>query len=112
MQKPVQITSRAVSLSENALAYLRKRAAKLERYCDRIMGCRIMVEAPHRHKHQGILYHVRIELTVPGAHLVVRRAPHEDLYVAIREAFDAARRQLVAFRRRRRAGVIAVPVPA
>ncbi len=109
MQQPVQITSRAVSLSENALACLRKRAAKLERYCDHIMGCRIMVEAPHRHKHQGILYHVRIELTVPGAHLVVRRAPHEDLYVAIREAFDAARRQLISFRRRQRVGLHVIP---
>ncbi len=102
MQRPVQISSRYVSLSETALAVLRRRVAKLERFCDRIQGCRIMVEAPHRHKHRGVLYHVRIEITLPGGHLVVRRAPHEDLYVAIREAFDAARRQIQSFLRRRR----------
>ncbi len=111
MQQPVQISSRYVSLSEAARENLRRRVAKLERFCDRILGCRIMVEAPHRHKHQGVLYHVRIEISLPGGRVVVRRAPHEDLYVAIREAFDAARRQILSFLRRQRPGHVSLPPP-
>ena len=57
----------------------------------------MLVEVPHRHQHKGVLYNVRIDMTAPGGELVVKREPAEDLYVAIRDAFDAARRQLQEF---------------
>jgi ribosome-associated translation inhibitor RaiA len=71
----------------------------LERLCDRITSCRVVIDAPHQHHHRGKTYHVSIELSVPGAEIVVNRDPgrdhaHEDVYVAIRDAFDAASRQL------------------
>jgi cold shock CspA family protein/ribosome-associated translation inhibitor RaiA len=74
------------------------------------MGCRVMIESHHRHHHKGKLYHVRIDLTVPGSELVVSRDPdenhaHEDAYVAIRDAFDAMERQLESFFRRQRGDV-------
>jgi ribosomal subunit interface protein len=94
MKLPLQITTRNVSLSETAMSTIREKAAKLESFYDRIMSCRVLVEAPHRHKHQGIRYNVRIDLTIPAHEIVVKREPNEDLYVAIRDAFDAARRQL------------------
>lgn len=57
-----------------------------------------MVEAPHQHHRQGNIYHVRINLTLPGEELVIDRASqnqsHENLYVAIRDAFAVAQRQL------------------
>lgn len=105
MKIPLQISSRKVSLSETAAEAIRKKAEKLESFYDRIIACRVMVEAPHRHKHQGLLYNVRIDLTVPGAELVVKREAHEDIYVAIRDAFDAARRQLLGFARKQRGEV-------
>ena len=51
------------------------------------------------HHHKGNLYHVRIDISVPGDEIVVSREPHkdhshEDAYVTIRDAFDAAKRQL------------------
>ena len=105
MKLPLQITARDVSLSEIADQSIREKAAKLDTFYDKIMGCRVLVEAPHRHQHQGVLYNVRIDLTVPGSELVVKRESHEDLYVAIRDAFDAARRQLQEFAHRQRGEV-------
>jgi ribosomal subunit interface protein len=88
-------------------AKIRERAAKLDRFYDRIMGCRVVVEAPHRRHHQGKLFHVRVDLTVPGGELAVSREPaghraYEDVYVAIRDAFDAVQRQLEDYARRQR----------
>lgn len=105
MKLPLQITSRNVSLSEAAAEIIREKVAKLETFYDRIMACRVLVDAPHRHKHQGVFYNVRLDITVPGGEIVVKREPNEDLYVAIRDSFDAARRQLQSFVRRQRGEV-------
>jgi cold shock CspA family protein/ribosome-associated translation inhibitor RaiA len=91
---------------------IRDKAAKLDGFYDKIMGCRVLLEAPHRHHHKGKLYHVRIDLTLPGGEIVINREPsrhasHKDVYVAIRDAFAAARRKLQDFIRRRR-GVLKV----
>lgn len=105
MKLPLQITSRNVSLSEAAAEIIKEKAAKLETFYDSIMACRVLVDAPHRHKHQGVSYNVRLDITVPGGEIVVKREPNEDLYVAIRDSFDAARRQLQSFVRRQRGEV-------
>lgn len=107
MKLPVQITFRGFPPSEAIEAAVRERAGKLDRFYSGIMGCRVVVEAPHRHHRDGRIYHVRIDLTVPGGELVVKRDParhgaHQDVYVAIRDAFDAARRQLEDYARRQR----------
>ncbi len=99
MQIPVQISFRNTDPSPALEERVRNRAAKLERHFDRIMSCRVMVETHHRHHHKGHLYHVRVDVTVPGTELVVNREPaehhaHEDAYVAVRDAFDAMERRL------------------
>ena len=111
MKLPLQITLRDVPQSDAIQDTIRKKAEKLNQFSDRIMSCRVLVEAPHRHQHKGVLYNVRIDLTVPGSELVVKREPHEDLYVAIRDAFDAARRRLQSFSRRRRGDIKHHEVP-
>jgi ribosomal subunit interface protein len=105
MELPLQITFRNMESSPAIAAKIRERAAKLDRYHDHIMACRVMVEAPHRHHQRGHLYHVRIDLTVPNGELLVTRDPaehhaHKDVYVAIRSAFNAAVRQLEDYARR------------
>lgn len=110
MEVPVQISFRGLPSTDAIEAKVRARVARLERYYDHIMGCRVMIESPHRRHHQGKLYHVRIDLTVPGGELVVTREPaehhaHEDVYVAIRDAFDAAQRRLEDHARRQRGAV-------
>ena len=107
MQVPLRVTFRDMEPTAAVDQRIRERAAALEQFCDDITACHVVVEEHHRHHHQGGLFHVRIDLTVPGTVLVVNREPqkhqaHEDLYVAVRDAFDAARRQLEDWARERR----------
>ena len=107
MQQPLQITFRDIPRSEALEADIREKAAKLDQFYEKVMACRVMVEAPHSHHHKGNLYHIRIDLTVPGGELVVKRGPkehhaHEDPYVAVRDAFNAAQRLLQDYARKQR----------
>ena len=100
MDLPLELSFRNMDSSDAVAARVRERVEKLEQYFGRINSCRVVVEAPHRRHHKGKIFHVRIEIGVPGrAPLVVSRDPgqahaHEDVYVAIRDAFGAAARQL------------------
>lgn len=98
---PVQITIRDIPISPALETTIRKRAEKLNRYYDRITSCRIVIELPQKHKHQGKIYNVRIDLTVPGKELVVTKKQDQDIYIAIREAFQAIERQLEEHARKR-----------
>lgn len=116
MQLPLQITFRNMDPSDAVEAKIRERAAKLDHFAQYIMSCRVAIEAPHRHHHTGGLYHVRIDITLPGEEIVVSREPdlhhaHEDVYVALRDAFDAARRKLEDHVRRQRGKVKSHEVP-
>lgn len=140
MEIPLKITFRDMAPSPAIEANIREKAAKLDSLYDRIMSCRVIVEAPHRHHHKGKTYEVRIDLTVPGGELVINRAPkrlaaaklirreepekdfaelhepskhaaHEDVYVAIRDAFNAAGRKLQDHARRQ-SGKVKVHEPA
>ena len=104
MQQPLQITARDLSLSEVAENDIRAKAENLDTYYDGIISCRVVVEGPGRHHRQGP-YVVRIDLSVPGSELVVDRQTDTDFYVAIRDAFDAARRRLEDYARRQRGDV-------
>lgn len=91
-------------------AVVRERAEKLEKFCDQIIGCEVVIETPHKHHHKGNLHHLRIDVTVPGEEIIVRRSPddnqsHEDPYVVVRDAFDSVRRQLEDYMRKRRGKV-------
>jgi ribosomal subunit interface protein len=105
MKLQLQITTRDIPHSEALESHIRQKAEKLETFYPQIMGCRIVVEVPHKHKHQGNLFNVRLDITVPGKELVVTREPNQDVYVALRDAFDAAKRQLEDYGRRQRGEV-------
>jgi ribosomal subunit interface protein len=107
MQLTPQITLRNISPSDEINVAIHEHIAKLDEFYSRIMDCRVMVEAPHRHHQQGNLYHVRIDLTVPGGELVIKRDPpkhqtHEDFYVALRDAFENAERRLKDYAQQQR----------
>lgn len=107
MINPVQVTFRGVDVSPAVDEYVRKRAAKLETFSARITHCRVAVEAPPHHRKHGGSYRVRVELNVPGADLVVGRAPTEnienqDVYAAVDDAFDSLGRVLQDHVRRQR----------
>ena len=99
MQAPLQITFRHMDSSEAVAARIRERAGELERFSDRIISCRVVVECRHPRRRQGNLFRIRVDLKIPGREIAVGRDPaahhsHEDVYVAIRDSFDAARRLL------------------
>jgi len=107
MNLPVEITFRNMGASDALENNVRGKVQKLQQICDRINSCRVVIEANHQHQHKGNLFHVRIDLAVPGHELVVSRDPaenqaHEDAYVAVRDAFNAARRQVEKFVRSNR----------
>jgi ribosomal subunit interface protein len=109
MQVPLEISTRWIDLSAPLEAELRKRAGRLERHSDRITSCRIAVERPTGHHHQeGGPFRVRVDITVPGSELVADKS-EEELFVAVREAFDAAERQVETWSQRRR-GDVKTPV--
>jgi ribosome-associated translation inhibitor RaiA len=99
MPANVQIAFRGMETSPSVETQVRHRAEELQRLSDRMSACRVTLGAAHRRHRQGTIYHVRVELAVPGGKIVVNREPgenhaHEDMHVAVRDAFDAARRRL------------------
>lgn len=112
VQVELQVSYHHVQPSDVLNAVIRTKAAELEQFFSRITGCHVLVERPgsHHRKGKGAHYRVRIELTVPGRILVVGRdpiltKPHEDPFLAVNEAFHAARRQLQDYVRRLRGDV-------
>jgi len=124
----VQITFRDLSPSASAESAIRERIEELTRFAPNIMKCRVVVDAPHRRHQRGNRYHVRIAIHVPGDEIVVANQPSlhgverhlaasahrkatelaavdRDLYTAIHQAFDLARRQLQDWLRRTRGKV-------
>ena len=105
MPATFSISFRNMESSPSVEAQVRRRAEELEQFSDRITACRVTLEATHRRHRQGTIYRVSVDLAVPGGKVVVNREPgedhaHEDMHVAIRDAFDAARRRLQDHMRR------------
>src|SRR6476646_5861165 len=106
MQVPLRLSFRGMEPSEAVEARVRERAMRFDRFYDRITSCNVVIDAPHRHQHKGNLFEVRILLELPGREIAInregRRDPaHEDVYVAIRDAFDAAERKIEDVERKR-----------
>lgn len=99
---PVQITVRDVPGSKAIDNLIHKRVEKLHHFYQRITSCRIVIDVPQKHRHQGKLYSAHVDLTIPGKELVINRKQNEDLYIAVRDAFDAAERLLEDYVKRRR----------
>ena len=105
MQVPLQITVRNVPRSPALEARIRDKAAKLEEFDPRISSCHVTVEESSKHHHQGRQFSVRVDLRVPGREIVASRDHDADIFVALRDAFDAAKRQLEDVVREKRGDV-------
>ena len=96
--------------SEAVEAKLRERVEELSHFSPDIQKCEVWVASPHGHHRKGNLYEIRIRVAVPGETIDIGLQPaEEDVYVSIRESFDAARRRLEDYERRRRGKVKAHP---
>lgn len=99
MEIPLQITYRHMEPSPALSAKIEERAQALDQAHHHVMSCRVVVEQDHSRHHQGNFFRVSVDVKVPGHEVAVSRNPgkndlREDPYVAVRDAFDAARRQL------------------
>jgi ribosomal subunit interface protein len=103
MQIPLQITFHGIDHSDAIEERIREKTGKLEQICDRITSCRVVIEVHHRNNsslhRKGEPFHITVDVTVPGAELVVKRDPkdsyvNEDILIALREAFDNMERKL------------------
>lgn len=105
MQCLLEIINRTpAELPASIDAEIRKRAARLEHYYKPLLGCRVTVEAPAAHHRQGA-YDVLIDIRLVGAELLVSQQKTAELSAAVRDAFDAARRQLEDYARQQRGDV-------
>jgi len=128
MTLALQVTFRNMKHSTEVEDWVRAEAEKLETFCHRIIGCHVAIEVPHRHHKKGKPLRVRIDLTLPGSEIVVKRepvvahrapvngeaavssrvpakSPHGDLQLVIHDAFKAAGRRVQDFARRKRGEV-------
>lgn len=125
MTRPVEIRFRHMRPSAWIEDDLRKRVKKLTTYCRHILSCHAVVEIPHRHHETGNRFHVSLDLVVPGEEIAITRGANihastrqlnartwvkayevegmrKDIRVVIRDTFDAARRRLQDYGRKRR----------
>lgn len=113
MDVPIEIRFHNLEPSEAVEALIRERAARLDKFYGRLTSCRVAVEAPHKQHRKGNVYTVTVNLGVPGSELMVNKEPHRpkeryaspDLYKAVRDAFDAAERQLLSYKQKLRGDV-------
>jgi len=101
MISDTQVVFRGIDHSLAVEAAVQKRLEKLERFSDEIQSLRVTLESPHNYHHKGKVYHVGVEALIPNHDIMVTREQHdkhshEDIYVAIRDAFNAFERRLKA----------------
>ena len=99
MDTPLQITFKNLDSSIAVEAKIREKVDKLEQYYGHIVSCRVVVERINKQHQHGNLFNVRVDLTVPGHEIAVtgvgpKDHAHEDIYVALRDTFNAVSRQL------------------
>ena len=124
MTPTADITYRNMAASQWLDGEIQKRTTKLATFCPDILSCKVLVEIPHRHHEQGNRFHIRIDITVPGEKIIAGQAPNlhvnpldgeaarerrslktvvrKDALLALRQSFDAAKRQLCDYVRVRR----------
>jgi ribosome-associated translation inhibitor RaiA len=99
MRSPMTLTFRHTDHSRALEARARELGQRLQRYGERITQCHMTLEGSRDGHGGGTPYVVQIDLAVPGAQihadsLQIDGAGHKDLYLALRDAFNNAKRQL------------------
>ena len=94
MKQPLDVRFLGLTPSEAVETLVRVKARKLEQLAPEMIACRVTIEQLHKHQQQGRPFGVSIDVTVPGREFTVNRVEDEDVYVALRDAFDSIKRQL------------------
>lgn len=100
MTTPIEVHFHGLDRSETVEERVREKVARLEKHFSRLSYCRVAIDAPHRHAHKKRAYLVKLELGIPSSEPLVVASEdtynpeHEDVFAALRDAFDIARRRL------------------
>ncbi|MBA3460348.1 MAG: ribosome-associated translation inhibitor RaiA [Deltaproteobacteria bacterium] len=94
MEIPTEISFHGLPRSPSVEASIQRWVARLENLNGRIRSCHVFVEQPHRRQRSCSDFEVHVHLDVPGMETGSRNH-HEDIYVAVADAFRAVRRQLL-----------------
>lgn len=110
MQIPLEIKFRNLEPSDALRQIIEEKVAKLEKLTDDMISCKVIVEVPHKHKLQGRLFKVAINITLPRKEIAASASSdenhaYEDAYVVVRDAFEAARKQVNQYMSKRRGDV-------
>ena len=103
----VQVSFKNMKHSAAIEEYSRQQCEKLDKYFSGIQSCRVTIEIPHKRHEKGNLFQVRIDMTVPGAELVVetklaKYLGYENLQAVLNDSFDMAKRRLEDYARKKR----------
>lgn len=101
MQIPTEITFHGLDRSPAVEAVVERWVERCRHVHERIEACEVILHQPHRHHLRGRPFHVTLRLGVPGR-AVAASCVHADIYLAVADAFRAARRQLDERNARRR----------
>lgn len=101
MQKKLQIVFRGIEQSDAISSAVHKKVEKLERLHDKITSLRVVLDAPHKHHHKGKLFQVTIKAMTPEGDVNVSD-DKEDMYLALRDAFNVTERQLNSIQAKRK----------
>ena len=117
MKVPYQLVFRNMRGSDSLRTLVSEKVIWLETFSSKVVSCRVLVEKPHRRHRKGNLYHVRIDLRLPGEELIINRTPElhhrfKDVYVSIHDAFDRARREVEEYERKKRRDVKFLSIPS
>jgi putative sigma-54 modulation protein len=100
MTTALDIHFHGLEKSEAVESKVKEKVAKLKRHFDRMTACRVVLEAPNRNAAKAKVFSVKIEVSVPnGKPIIINHEregahAHEDLNLAIRDAFEAATRRV------------------
>lgn len=97
MDKKINVTIRDIDHSDALQTFINKKSDKLFSHCSKIKHCSLVIEQTQKHQHQGKLYKAKIDVTIPGTELAVSHIENEDVYVAIRDSFNAIEKQISSF---------------
>ena len=112
MDIPLELAFHNMAPSAGLTQAVRRQVARLERFHDHIIGCRVVIEMPHKsHRLGSNAPDVHVLLRVPGREIKVsRELAHlgkrpSNAYAVVTDAFEAVRQRLQDYRRQQRGEV-------
>ncbi len=99
METPLRLTFRHADHSDALAARTHELVGRLARLQPHMTDCHVTVEGPSGRHVKGGTFAVSIDISLPksSVHVDTARSPkaaHADPYIALRDAYDIAKRQL------------------